>query len=103
MAGVDKHEPGLGLPSEEIGYFPVPTNFGAGSDPEAVEAILLHGFTALGYAAFWAAYYDGNVKSRRVMEKCGMTYRFSRREEVVQLGEVRQAHYYAITREEWMQ
>lgn len=32
-----------------------------------------------------------------------MTYRFSRREEVVQLGEVRQAHYYAITREEWMQ
>ena len=69
----------------------------------ALDSMLAAMCAALGYAALWAAYYDGNVKSRRVMEKCGMTYRFSRREEVVQLGEVRQAHYYAITREEWMQ
>ncbi len=98
---VDKHEPGLGLPSEEIGYSLARDCWGQGLIPEAVEEIIRHAFANLGYAALWAAYYDGNHKSRRVMEKCGMTYRFSRTEEVPQMGEERLAHYYAITRKEW--
>ena len=55
----------------------------------------------LGYQAIWAAYYDGNRKSKRVMLKCGMTYRLSRVEPVEQLGETRLAHYFAITKREW--
>lgn len=47
------------------------------------------------------AYYDGNRKSKRVMQKCGMTYRLSRIEAVEQLGETRLAHYFAVTRREW--
>ena len=40
-------------------------------------------------------------KSKRVMQKCGMTYRLSRIEAVEQLGETRLAHYFAVTRREW--
>ena len=66
-----------------------------------MEAILRCSFEELGYQAIWAAYYDGNRKSKRVMQKCGMTYRLSRVEAVEQLGETRLAHYLAITRREW--
>lgn len=98
---VDKHEPSLGLPSEEIGYSLARDCWGRGLIPEAVAEIMRHAFQDLGYAALWAAYYDDNHKSRRVMEKCGMTHRFSREEEVPQMGEMRMAHYHAATRDEW--
>ena len=98
---VGKHRTELGTPSEEVGYSLARDYWGQGLIPEAVEAILRHAFADLGYAAIWAAYYDGNRKSKRVMQKCGMTYRLSRVEPVEQLSETRLAHYFAITRREW--
>ena len=98
---VGKHRTELGEPSEEVGYSLARDCWGQGLIPEAVEAILRHAFGELGYAAIWAAYYDGNRKSKRVMQKCGMTYRLSRTEAVEQLGETRLAHYFAITKLEW--
>ena len=98
---VGKHRTELGTPSEEVGYSLARDCWGQGYITEAVEAILLHAFTRQDYRAIWAAYYDGNMRSKRVMARCGMTYRLSRVEEVAQLGETRLAHYYAITREEW--
>lgn len=98
---VGKHRTELGTPSEEVGYSLARDCWGQGLIPEAVEAILRQAFTAQGYAAIWAAYYDGNRKSKRVMQKCGMTYRLSRVEPVEQMGETRLAHYFAITRREW--
>lgn len=98
---VDRHQPDLGLPSEEIGYSLSPACWGRGLIPEAVRAILDDAFQNRGYAAVWACYYDGNRNSRRVMEKCGMTWRFSRMDDLDQVGESRLAHYYAVTRGEW--
>ena len=98
---VGKHRTELGEPSEEVGYSLARDCWGQGLIPEAVEAILRHAFGELGYAAIWAAYYDGNRKSKRVMQKCGMTYRLSRTEAVEQLGETRLAHYFVITKREW--
>ena len=98
---VGKHRTELGEPSEEVGYSLARDCWGQGLIPEAVEAILRHAFGELGYAAIWAAYYDGNRKSKRVMQKCGMTYRLSRTEAVEQLGETRLAHYFAVTKREW--
>ena len=100
---VDRHEPGLGLPSEEIGYSLARDCWGQGLIPEALAAIIRRAFAEGGYAALWAAYYDGNVKSRRVMEKCGMTYRFTRTETVPLDNQERQAHYYALTRAEYLE
>ena len=98
---VGKHRKELGLPSEEVGYSLARNCWGQGLIPEAVREILRHAFADLGYQAIWAAYYDGNRKSKRVMLKCGMTYRLSRVEPVEQLGETRLAHYFAITKREW--
>ena len=98
---VGKHRKELGLPSEEVGYSLARNCWGQGLIPEAVREILRHAFADLGYQAIWAAYYDGNRKSKRVMQKCGMTYRLSRVEPVEQLGETRLAHYFAISRREW--
>ena len=98
---VGKHRTELGTPSEEVGYSLARDCWGQGLIPEAVKAILRHSFEELGYATIWAAYYDGNRKSKRVMQKCGMTYRLSRVEPVEQLNETRLAHYFAITRREW--
>ena len=98
---VDRHRTELGTPSEEIGYSLARDCWGQGLIPEAVREILRHAFADLGYQAVWAAYYDGNRKSKRVMQKCGMTYRLSRVEPVEQLGETRLAHYFAITKREW--
>ncbi len=98
---VDRHRAELGTPSEEIGYSLARDCWGQGLIPEAVKEIIRHAFADLGYQALWAAYYDGNRKSKRVMQKCGMTYRLSRIEAVEQLGETRLAHYFAVTRREW--
>lgn len=98
---VDRHEPSLGLPSEEIGYSLARDLWGQGLTTEAVGAIVRHGFLEMGFAALWAAYYEDNLRSRRVMEKNGMTYRFSRRELIPAGTEERMAHYLAVTREEW--
>ena len=98
---VGKHRKELGEPSEEVGYSLARDCWGQGLIPEAVREILRHAFADLGYQAIWAAYYDGNRKSKRVMQKCGMTYRLSRVEPVEQLGETRLAHYFAITKREW--
>lgn len=98
---VDRHQPGLGEPSEEVGYSLSPACWGRGLIPEAVRAILDDAFRNRRYAAVWACYYDGNRKSRRVMEKCGMTWRFSRVDDLDQVGESRLSHYYAVTRGEW--
>ena len=94
---VDRHRAELGTPSEEIGYSLARDCWGQGLIPEAVKEIIRHAFADLGYQALWAAYYDGNRKSKRVMQKCGMTYRLSRIEAVEQLGETRLAHYFAVT------
>ena len=67
----------------------------------AVKEVVRHAFADRGYQALGAADYGGNRKSKRVMQKCGMTYRLSRIEAVEQLGETRRAHYFAVTRREW--
>ena len=81
---VDRHRAELGTPSEEIGYSLARDCWGQGLIPEAVKEIIRHAFADLGYQALWAAYYDGNRKSKRVMQKCGMTYRLPVAEAVEQ-------------------
>ena len=65
---VDRHRTSLGTPSEEIGYSLARECWGQGLIPEAVAAIIRHAFTQMDYQALWAAYYDGNRKSKRVMQ-----------------------------------
>ena len=66
----------LDLPEEEgeIGYWIGVPFWGRGLIPEAVQELIRHGFEDLKLKRLWCGYFDGNIKSRRVQEKCGFVY-----------------------------
>ena len=66
----------LNLPEEEgeIGYWIGVPFWGRGLIPEAVQELIRHGFEDLKLKRLWCGYFDGNIKSRRVQEKCGCVY-----------------------------
>lgn len=98
---VGGHWEGVPKPDDEIGYALNPDFWGRGLIPEAVTELLRYGFEELGLAAIWCAHYEGNDKSRRVIEKCGFRFRYSRETDVSLLNERRMTHFYALTKEEW--
>ncbi len=60
--------------SAEVGYVLNPLYWGYGIAPEAVHAVMRFGFLELRINRIEARYMVGNERSRRVMEKVGMTY-----------------------------
>lgn len=97
----DRHRTELPCPDDEVGYCLNPAYWGQGLMPEAVGALLRHGFAQLGLETIWCDHYEGNMRSRRVIEKCGFYYQFAQESEVHLLGETRMTHYYALKKEDW--
>ncbi|MBE6687361.1 MAG: GNAT family N-acetyltransferase [Ruminococcaceae bacterium] len=58
----------------EVGYVLNPEYWGMGIAAEAVNAVLALGFDRMGLNRIEARYMLGNERSRRVMEKCGMSF-----------------------------
>ena len=86
----------------ELGYWIGKPYWGQGIVPEAAEELLKHAFLDLGMKRIWCGHYDGNTKSRRVMEKLGFSYyRTTEGIEVGLLGEIRTGHSLLLTREDW--
>lgn len=87
----------------ELGYWIGKPFWGQGLIPEAVKAIIKHGFEELNMNAIWCGYYHGNEKSKRVQEKCGFKYHHTTEGlEVKLIGEIRTGHVNLLTRDEWM-
>lgn len=55
----------------ELGYWIGRSFWGHGFAPEAVTAAIGRAFGELGCEGLWCGYFEGNGRSRRVMEKCG--------------------------------
>lgn len=85
----------------EIGYWIGKPYWGQGLIPEAVRALLARSFNELKLEAVWCGYYDGNVKSRRVIEKCGFRFRHTNPDIVSPLGDTRTEHFYIMTPEDY--
>ncbi|MBR1706218.1 MAG: GNAT family N-acetyltransferase [Bacteroidales bacterium] len=86
----------------EVGYWIGAPFWGQGLIPEAVRELLRHGFEDLGLRSIWCCYYDGNLRSKRVQEKCGFRYRYTREDVPSRLtGERHTEHISCITLEEW--
>ena len=85
----------------EIGYWIGKPYWGQGLIPEAVRRLVQRCFEELGMAAVWCGYYDGNVKSRRVMEKCGFRFHHTEKDNTSPLGDVRTEHFMKLTKEDW--
>lgn len=88
----------------EIGYWLGVPYWGQGLIPEAVNELIRFAFEELGLENLWCGYYVGNGKSRRVQEKCGFVYQYTKEKvELKLLNEIRDENVSKLTKEDWMQ
>lgn len=87
--------------SAEIGYVLNRAYWGLGIAPEAVRAILRFGFLDLRLHRIEAHYMIGNDRSRRVMEKVGMTYEGTLRDSLFVKGRYVSVGVCAILEDEY--
>jgi ribosomal-protein-alanine N-acetyltransferase len=74
-----------------IGYAIARAHWGRGIAIEAARTVITWAFPALDLVRIWASTHAGNARSRRVLEKLGMRYERSERDEV----------YYGLARDDW--
>ena len=87
----------------ELGYWLGKPFWGQGIMPEAVQEMLRHAFEDIGMSKVWVGYYEGNMKSRRVQEKCGFRYQWKTEEvDVPLMHEKRTGYVSSMTKEEWL-
>lgn len=82
----------------EIGYGLGSAHWGHGYATEAVRRFLTYLFDEKGLHTVTASFFAGNDASRRVMEKCGMTYSHTNEKELTYLGVERDLIYYSVDR-----
>lgn len=96
-----KNMESLGFPSEacgrEIGYVLAKEYWGHGLMSEAVKEVIAYGFTNLHLDFFTCSHWIRNLRSRRVIEKCGFTF-VQNGECQTLLGQVRNTMDYIIFR-----
>ena len=91
----------------EIGYWMGKTHWGNGYMTEAAKALVEHGFNNLGLSCLWISHFDGNLRSRRVAEKCGSTYDHSGNEAITDNTTLSNAtspqiiHFLKLSSEAW--
>lgn len=93
----------IGLPESEgeIGFWLGEPFWGRGIIPEAVKRLLKYGFNELHLQKIWCGYFEGNIKSKRVQEKCGFTYRYTKENVPCAIkGLLRTEHISCITKDE---
>ena len=89
--------------SAEIGYVLNPAYWGQGIAAEAVRAVLDVGFIKLNLHRIEARFMMGNDRSRRVMEKSGMTFEGFQRDAMYVLDEYRTIGICAILFSEYIE
>ncbi len=85
----------------EIGYWIGKPFWGQGLIPEAVKALLSRCFGELGLDRVWCGYYEGNVRSKRVCEKCGFRFHHTNHDIISPLGDKRTEHFYIMHKEDY--
>ncbi len=88
--------------SAEVGYVLNPEFWGRGLAAEAVRRVMRFGFMELNVHRIEAKYMIENTQSRRVMEKCGMTFEGVRRSSMYVKGKYRDIGVCAILSEEYI-
>ena len=85
----------------EIGYWLGKPHRGQGYTSEAACRLIQFGFEELGLNRIYAGYFIRNPASRRVMEKAGMTYEGTYRQNVLKWGEFVDVGMCSILRSEY--
>ena len=93
---------GIGDDEAEIGYWIGEPYWGKGLIPEAVLELMKFAFDELDLNTLWCGYFDGNDRSKRVLEKCGFHFHHTERNKAWPLmGSTRTQHVMHITKKEW--
>ena len=88
----------------EIGYWIGEPYWGQGLIPEAVNKLLEYGFVNLGLGKIWCGYFEGNTKSKRVAEKCGFKYQYTKENVPCAIeGQLNIVHFASITKDDWLE
>ena len=86
----------------ELGFWIAKPLWGQGLIPEAAREMLRHAFEDLGMKKVWCGCYEGNEKSKRVQEKLGFKYQYTRNDVFVPASdETRTEIMSCMTKEEW--
>lgn len=86
----------------EIGYWIGVPFWGQGLIPEAVRCLIQYAFEELNRKKLWCGYFEGNEKSKRVQEKCGLRYQYTVKDkEWPLMNDVRTEHITCITKAQW--
>ena len=92
----------IGSDQAEMNFWIGKPLWGKGYMPEAVRAIMRHGFVDLGLEAIWAGNSTDNDRSRRVQEKTGFSHQRSIKDRLRKLvGDHKTEDVSRITRDEW--
>ena len=87
----------------ELGYWIGKPYWGQGLTTEAARKMIRYAFEELKLEKLWSGYFDGNDASRRVQEKCGFRYCYTKREFYWEdLKAIRTEHFSCLTREEYL-
>ncbi len=87
----------------ELGYWLGVPYWGQGLVSEASKELLRHAFEDLRLARIWCGCYDGNEKSKRVLEKLGFRFQWTAEDAPVpQMGETRKEHVSLLTKDQWI-
>lgn len=88
----------------ELGYWIGVPFWGQGMIPEACREILRYGFEELGLNKIWCAYFNDNIKSKKVQEKIGFKYSHTNENIYWELmDDYRTEHIYSMTKEQWIE
>ncbi|MBO6239890.1 MAG: GNAT family N-acetyltransferase [Butyrivibrio sp.] len=86
----------------ELGYWVGVPFWGRGIASEAAMEMLRRGFVDLKLDRIFCCYFDGNVKSKRVQEKCGFThYKINEKTYIAMLKETRKEYVNVISASDW--
>lgn len=90
------------LKQRYIGYTINYKYWGNGYAPEAVKHLNKYLFEELELDLVWTSHYDFNIKSKRVIEKCGFKYKFNRDTTIKAMGDKKAIElFYNIAKENY--
>lgn len=70
-----------------IGYTIHPNYWGCGYATEATQLLIKYLFESCDLDLVWTSHYDFNARSKKVIDKCGFTYEFSREKTLKAMGD----------------
>lgn len=86
----------------EIGFWIGVPYWGQGLMFEALSEVLNFAFKRKNLDKIWAGYFDGNNQSKRVLEKSGFTYQYTKTVELKLLYTTKKEHVTNITQDKWL-